>query len=280
MAALAHDLGSSMAEKNSPDAQSDPLPSPQRFCLTVPLYKQFLFDKKQRNPFYLLEHYKGVLDCHCHGCKGHSVFNRINMPEYSEFAHADNYVTALWFGCSRNTSHQICFVFHSHQGILQKIGQYPSIADLASPGLQKYRPVLGDDGLGELTRAVGLAAHGVGAFVYLRRIFEALIEKARQAAAIEPAWDESAFEKSRMDEKIAMLKQHLPEFLVENRKLYGIMSVGVHTLSEEQCLEAFPIVRIGIELILDERLGKHAREQKIAEATKQISKLGTELKSK
>ena len=77
-----------------------------------------------------------------------------------------------------------------------------------------------------------------------------------------------------------MLKQHLPEFLVENRKLYGIMSVGVHTLSEAECLAAFPVVRIGIDLILDEHLERHAREKKITEASKKISLLGTTLKNK
>lgn len=272
-----------MAERTSPDAQFDPLPSPQHFCLTVPLYKQFQIDKDKSNPFYELETYEGVLDCHCHGCKRHSVFSRTKpATTIQSYAHLSNYLTALWFVCSREKQHKICFVFHSHQGVLQKIGQYPSIADLASPDLQKYRPVLGDAGLRELTRAVGLASHGigVGAFVYLRRIFEALIETARQSAASEPDWDDSAFANSRMEEKIAKLKHHLPEFLVENRTIYSIMSVGVHALSEEQCLAAFPIVRVGIELILDERLEKHAREKKITKARNEISNLATELKSK
>lgn len=114
----------------------------------------------------------------------------------------------------------------------------------------------------------------------MRRIFEALIEKARQAAASVPGWDESAFANARMDDKIVILKQHLPEFLVENRSLYGIMSSGVHTLSEAECLAAFPVVRVGIDLILDEQLEKHAREEKIAAAKKAISALGSSLKEK
>ena len=75
-----------------------------------------------------------------------------------------------------------------------------------------------------------------------------------------------------------MLKQNLPEFLVANRTLYAIMSLGVHTLSEEKCLEAFPIVRIGIEVMLDEHLERRAREQKIAAATNEISALRSALK--
>ncbi|MCH8041207.1 MAG: short-chain dehydrogenase [Nitrospinae bacterium] len=271
-----------MAEKKSPDSEFDQLPSPQDFCLTVPLYQQFRFNEDREYPFIALEDYEGNLDCFCHGCGRHTVFNRLGKGQCGAFNHLHNHVFVLWFACSRDKNHKAIFVFRSHQGILAKIGQYPSIADLATPDLQKYRSVLGDEGFRELTRAVGLASHGVGvgAFVYLRRIFETLIERARQAAASEPGWDESAFPNARMDEKIVMLKHHLPKFLVENRSLYSIMSVGVHTFSEAECLAAFPVVRVGIELILDEHLESHTREKKIAAATKGISALGSALKSK
>jgi len=49
-----------MAEKESPDVTFDPLPSPQDFCLTVPLYEQFRLDKKQWNPTFDLENYEGA----------------------------------------------------------------------------------------------------------------------------------------------------------------------------------------------------------------------------
>ena len=208
------------------------------------------------------------------------MFNRWDEPEYTEHHHRFNFTFALAFVCSRDKSHRGYFIFRSHEGILQKIGQYPSLADLAVPDLQKYRSVLGAEKFTELTRAVGLASHGVGvgAFVYLRRIFETLIKKARDQAATDMGWDEEAFQNARMDEKIALLKQHLPKFLIDNKKLYGIMSMGVHTLSETECLAAFPIVRVGIELILDEHLEKQARERKISDATKNISTLGSTLR--
>jgi len=269
-----------LAKETAKDTTFNPLPPPQNFCLNVPIYEKFRYDSEKQNPFFALEHYKGSLDCYCHGCTRHTVFNRCGEPEYREHHHKFNYTFALSFSCSRDRNHRVCFVFHSHEGILQKIGQYPSLADLVVPDLQKYRSVLGDEKFRELTRAVGLASHGVGvgAFVYLRRIFETLIEKARQQAATEQGWDDAAFENARMDEQIAILKLHLPKFLVDNRKLYGIMSMGVHTLSEAECLEAFPVVRVGIELILDEHLEQQAREKKIATATRNISTLKSVLK--
>lgn len=270
-----------MAENNSTTDKFDTLPSPQDFCLSVPLYEQFRFDQFAESPFADLHQYWSALDCFCHGCRKQTVFKRLDVPLTNVFGGTNNYVFSLWFACSRNDDHKSCFVFRSHEGILQKIGQYPSIADLVTPDLQKYRPVLGDDSFRELTRAIGLVSHGVGvgAFVYLRRIFESLIKKAKNVAAKESGWDESqSFANVRMDEKIVMLKQYLPVFLYENRSLYSIMSVGVHTLSEAKCLKAFPVIRVGIEFILDEQLEMDARKKKIADAAKGISALEGELK--
>lgn len=269
-----------MAQNNSQDSQFEPLPSPEQFCLAVPLYEKFSFNDDDARPFSALEHFNGPLDTYCHGCGRHSVFNRLGEPKYREHHHHHNYMFVLWFSCSRDQSHRSCFVFLSNKGVLQKIGQYPSLADLGIPDLQKYRMALGQESFRDLARAVGLASHGigVGAFVYLRRIFEGLIEKARQVASKDQSWDDAAYQAARMDKKITMLRLHLPQFLVENRALYGIMSSAVHTLSEETCLATFPIVRIGIELILDQHLEQHSRQKKIADAAKSISALSSELK--
>lgn len=258
----------------------DELPSPEDFCLAVPLSDEFRYDKDRSNPFFAIEHFKGPLDCFCPGCNAHSVFNILREAKYNEHHHYRNYVFVLRFRCSRDESHQILFVFRSNDGVLQKIGQYPSIADFAATDLRKYRTVLGNEGSKELNRAVGLASHGVGvgAFVYLRRVFESQIEAAHKIAASGSVWDEESFLSSRMEEKILMLEPQLPEFLVKNRKMYGIMSVGVHKLTEAQCLEAYPIVWIGIELMLDEQLERLTRQKKIAEATKTISSLSQSLK--
>ena len=44
-------------------------------------------------------------------------------------------------------------------------------------------------------------------------------------------------------------------------------------LSEKDCLEAFPIIKLGIELILDEEIEKKKREEKLKTATKELSLL-------
>jgi hypothetical protein len=165
---------------------------------------------------------------------------------------------------------------------MQKVGQYPSVADLHSAQIRRYRNVLSPEDYRELNRAVGLAAHGVGigAFVYLRRIFERLIEEAHQIAQHDSAWDEDLFLRShhRMSEKIALLASHLPGFLVENKSLYGILSKGLHDLSEDECLQFFSVTQLGIELILEERIAMKEKNERIERVTKDIALLTQKIK--
>jgi hypothetical protein len=250
------------------------LPTANEFCLTVPLYEPFQYDDNEDNPFFHLEHFDSTLDFHCPECGQHSVFTA-QKNTYSKQNQYINYVFSLQFRCSRKPAHQALFIFRAHRGNLQKIGQLPSLADLAMPDLRKYRQVLGNESFKELTRAIGLVTHGVGvgAFVYLRRIFESLIEQAHITISTASTWDEDAYIKARMDQRIELLKEHLPDFLVQNRGLYSILSVGVHTLTEAECLASFPAVRLAIELILDDLLEQTERQKKLKDAAQSLAML-------
>lgn len=183
------------------------------------------------------------------------------------------------FTCVRNQNHHLLFYIQSTGDNFQKIGQYPSLRDLHLPELEKYKSVLGRDNLNELRTGVGLYAHGVGigAFVYLRRVIENLIEKARVTAKKSPDFDNENFSDLRMSEKIKSLKGFLPDFLVENRKVYGILSKGVHQLSEDECKAKFPVLLSSIELILQEELNKQEIENKKNETKKLLDKIADEL---
>jgi hypothetical protein len=74
------------------------------------------------------------------------------------------------------------------------------------------------------------------------------------AMASKPEFDEIAFTSARMNERIQMLSDYLPDFLVENHNIYSILSKGVHELSEEDCKEYFTVLKESIEIILDEKL--------------------------
>jgi hypothetical protein len=230
------------------ESAPEDLPTPENFLLTVPLYRVFKFDYERSDEFSSIERFNGTLDMYCPGCGASSVFSRIAVPPYSDRSYARNLLFPVAMKCSRDNSHRAVFMFYVDSGEIQKIGQLPSMADLEKPDFRKYQPVLGAERLKELTRGIGLVTHGVGvgAFVYLRRVFEWLIEDARVSASKDLGWSDEAYVSARMEEKINLLKTHLPPFLVQNRGLYGVLSVGVHTLSEEDCLKAFPAVLLAI----------------------------------
>jgi hypothetical protein len=217
------------------------------------------------------------LDLHCAICKDTRPFRyprgsmtgHVTQKEDNDRIHRYHYVCT---GCQSQPF--ICWVWvnPAPKTWVQKIGQYPSVADLSSTEIKRYSKVLTPEDYSDLRRAVGLSAHGigVGAFVYLRRIFERLIEEAHHTARQDSAWDENHFQQSRMPEKIGLLAPHLPDFLVENKALYGILSKGLHELSEDECLEYFSITQRGIELILEEQIATKEKNEKIKQTKKTL----------
>jgi hypothetical protein len=258
-------------------------PSVQEFCVALPLYAEHSVEMSETQSLYMFITTQANIDCFCVDCEQPSVFigidQTLEVSDY-QFKLSDRVFTRKFF-CSRIHSHSAFFHFRLKRGVLAKIGQSPSMADISESGLRTYRNVLNNEEYRELARAVGLASHGVGigSFVYLRRIFERLIDEARVEASKRAGWDDAAFQRSRMDEKIALLTAHLPAFLVEQRKLYSILSTGIHSLTENECLDAFPIVRVGIELILDQKVAAKQQQDKMAEAKKRIQSLQKKLKS-
>ncbi len=80
-----------------------------------------------------------------------------------------------------------------------------------------------------------------------------------------------------MDGKISLLKDFLPEFLVENKNRYAILSKGIHELRESECLELFDTVKIGIEQILDEKIEKLEKAEKAEKAREAIQNISQKI---
>lgn len=269
------------------EVEYQPLPSMREFFLDVPLYLAKPFTEANLDELNKLKNYNEHFDCYCCDCGRDSVFHGrpdvYDQREYPYYSWLGRYIVfRITFKCTRDDSHEMYCYFLIHNRTITKIGQYPSIADVVIADIKKYRKVLGNELYSEFTRAIGLTAQGIGigAFVYLRRIFENLIEEAHQVQKGIAGWNENTYQKSRMKEKITLLKNSLPDFLVENKSLYSILSKGIHELQEAECLAAFPTTKLGIELILDEKLEKLAREEKIKQASEDISALTQKIKGK
>lgn len=182
------------------------------------------------------------------------------------------------FYCPRpesNEAHDFVVLFKIIGTKLIKIGQSPSIAALSLSEIKKYR-ILKDNIYSELNRAIGLSSHGigVGAFVYLRRI----VEKHLLYPALESKISSGALMKEDITNidiktKIDLASDSLPNFLVENKKIYSILSKGIHELEETECKEHFQILRTAIEIILDEEIEKIEKEKKKKLIEKELNKI-------
>ena len=92
--------------------------------------------------------------------------------------------------------------------------------------------------------------------MYLRRVFERLIQSRFDEFKADEGWKDEDFQNLRMDQKIAFLKDHLPPYLIEIRKIYSIFSKGIHELDNEACLDFFDVGRRSIVIVLEDDLKK------------------------
>lgn len=265
--------------------------NPKEFYFKTPIYNKVIITADNFESFKQLVSFRGKIDFYNPTLKENTTYSvipcRQNNEEY--FLKYGGWEYSV-ITCAR-TGEQYFFFYHyeikdgeteedDQIHTFQKIGQIPSIADFHIDQIKKYTKVLTHDKLKEFTRAIGLAANGVGigSFVYLRRIFEFLIGEAHVQAKTKKGWDEESYLKQRITERIELLKDHLPPFLVENKSLYGIVSKGIHSLTEKECLAYFDSVKIGIELILDERLETYEKLKKLEDAKKSIATITENLK--
>ena len=232
----------------------------------------------------------------CIKCGEHRIFNadmvsKVNVlgksqeqkKELERFNEFINYykIRTLQYVCSKDNLHHLTYFIKLTDSYIMKIGQYPSYADIENPQIKKYQKALGKY-YSELNKAIGLFSCkvGIGSFVYLRRIIEKLVLDAFKEAEKVGAITNKEFEfqadgkhRNGMEEKIKLLKGFLPDLITDQPKIYGVVSKGIHELSEEDCLEYFPILKNGIILILDDIVTKKEKETNAIEYKQSLDKI-------
>lgn len=232
----------------------------EEFLFSVPLYITVALPDDLALKAILYEASSAKVDGYCTICKRETTFrstSRISVnlhnaeerAKLKEYSHPDT----IKIVCARCSQEYVYYYLFNKLNVT-KIGQHPSLADIANDESSSYRSVLEKTDAAELHKAIGLAAHGVGigSFVYLRRVFERLVYSRFNQFKATEGWLDDEFRKLRMTEKIDLLKDHLPEFLVTNSKIYSILSLGLHELSDENCLAFFNPLKLSIKIILEE----------------------------
>lgn len=206
------------------------------------------------------------------------IYDPLEPEDYSEYGEL--------FSSEKEEDKKACAAFEylSDCVVIQKVGQYPSIADMQFFDVAKYRKILGKNRYSDFTKAIGLYADGIGcgAFLYLRRILEGLIEeKHLECKESESAnWNEDEYQRLKVNEKIDLLENRglviFPAELNQVKdKLYGVLSKGVHENTDDACAELFPWVKYAIEEVLDEQLKTKERKEKIKELQNKLGQVGS-----
>lgn len=243
------------------------------------------------------------IDCFCIKCKEMRTFESVDNKVYKELGFIVSVLDtersgrgrsarkeeeykqylnrrySLSFGCTRNNEHSILFDLLVTNDKIIKIGQYPSLADISIGDTAKYKSALGKK-IGEYNKSLGLFSHGIGigSFVYLRRIIEKLVFEKYEAVKDELEISHDEFIHKEFKDKLMILKKYLPEVLVKNHNVYGIVSKGIHELSEEECILMYPYIKAGIELILDDIIAEKERIEKEKIFTQFVANKTGELK--
>lgn len=263
--------------------------------ITSSLYEDIQLDDDLRR--YLSCYFDGKnyndlsVDMYCPSCGDKSTFKPEHDAQLPLRGYPASYAFykgvipfgVIYYRCARDEDH--CFMaqitYDETKNSIRKIGQNFSVADIDAPEFNKFRNVLPKEKLSDLKRSAGLISHGVGAgsFVYLRRVIEYLLESAHDEAEKAGAIKPEEYEKARAVERIKMLKNYLPDTMVQNASVYGILSKGVHELDEETCKKLYSLMKNTIIEILEDLLAKREKEERRKALSKDINQVYSALKA-
>lgn len=171
------------------------------------------------------------------------IYGRNNPDKYNLFFQYGGYCSFIMECARREIRIIFTFYLNKKKSTLQKIGQYPFVASFQEHNfLKDFKDIILEEDARTQSKANGLFAHGIGAgaLVYLRRVFERIIFQTwyqnKEACGI----TEEDFKRKRMDEKIETLSNYLPQMILQNKAIYGVLSKGIHELEEEECMTIFP----------------------------------------
>ena len=240
----------------------------------------------------LIENFNDKIDVYCTGCEKKRVFTpeetsylAIRQPQCDQF----DQVKFLYIGCKNNSIFKVFRCSFNEKHIIQigftlfenkviKICEYPTKYDSEKHNFNKYKKIIDNEKVTELVKALQLESFGyaIPALLYYRRIFEhIIIATFRNLKA--PSITEDDFRKKRMDGKIEIIKDDLPEYINQNKIIYSILSKGIHELEEEECKKYLSIIRKVLFFSLDDMLDKNNIEQRKIDAAKKLQEISSKL---
>lgn len=265
----------------------------KEFLEKQPLYS----DKKFELPEYTTEFthlahefYTGFprlsqIEMECPNCKQSRPFGRQEIVVRDNSSHNELFVTKITskvypfvFKCHSCSSSEYVFFIEVdiEKGEIKKVGQTPSW--LSTNNNKNIFKFLKKEDAVFFKKALDCQSqgYGTGAFSYYRKVLENSIEgilnNIRSSIEREdPLSDnikeiDKALKANTMDEKIKIAKDAIPESLRQNGinplgTIYKILSIGIHKLSEEECLKNCENIQIALSYLI-QKLPQQNEEQK------------------
>ncbi len=228
--------------------------------------------------------FSGTVDGFSHNDKRETTY-KIDKIDLRDYTYRLDGLKAVTLTDKRADRHDLTFfvVTTDDNERIVKVGQIPSLATVQYADIvEKYQAVMNKADMFMLKRAIGLAAHGtgIGSYVYLRRILENLINETFASHTDDIELKEEDFGKLRTKEKIQKLKKFLPASMAKLTPLYGILSKGIHELTEQECLAYFDTMKLAIELILRQKIEQKRQQDEENETIRRMQAASQQLLQK
>lgn len=180
------------------------------------------------------------------------------------------------FECTNDDEHKymmfVCITAEDGEFTVTKIGQNPSMLTIKGFDFDKYKKQLKEFNAYEDYKKADLcnADHFyVGSYAYLRRIFEKMLNKFSEGMV---------FKDNHIDTKIEAVKEKF-DIRIQGmlKHLYGILSVSIHELDEEDSKEYYEYLKAIIDIQLEYLKTEDEKEQQTKKLSSTINKILTNL---
>lgn len=194
----------------------------------------------------------------------------VNIPNPNEVFKTKQYISSIKLKCAKcGEIHYYSILFKGDK--IVKIGQYPSFAGKEKHELEKYKNIISKYYI-ELIRSVNAYSQhmGIAAFVYLRRIYEHIVEtEYAQLSEVNKNGNVSFDEKMKeVDKQINIIPTELD---AHKSKIYSVLSKGIHEYEEEECYDMYPMMKAIIIIMLDKYLSEKEKKKQLKDLEKFLS---------
>lgn len=224
---------------------------------------------------------EGTIQRWAHISGGHPLNVPVALPNFDDHNEHLLNIDFLCAGCSQKQLH---FFVLAKRGAVMKVGQWPSWYPEIANDIRNFLEE--DAALFVKGRDCESHGYGIGAFSYYRRVVEnsldRLLESMRDLAtegqrneldAALKALGASASATERIEVAAKLLPPSLTVGDANPLKLvYGALSVGIHGLEDQDCLDRAQIIREALTYMVSTMTHAKQNHASFSEAMKKLSK--------